>query len=102
VLIGASPDWPSRRLLCGYSRESIDGILAAVEEGWGSGVTLPLAYPSGAGDAAVLEWWGRLERMAASPGAAVATLEMATRSTPSPASRPRVPTLVLHRGRDHW
>jgi class 3 adenylate cyclase len=102
VLVGAharvavGSDYPF-----GYTPEFIDGLRAAVDQAWGSGVTLPLVYPSGAGDPAVREWWGRFERIAASPGAVVATADMAfeidaRHLLPVLA----VPTLVLHRGGD--
>ena len=94
--VAAAPDYRF-----GMSEAGMERFLNAVERGWGRGVTLPLAYPGGAGDPAVQEWWARYERMAASPGAAVAGLEMAGRvDTRDLLPVVRVPTLVLHRAGD--
>jgi class 3 adenylate cyclase len=102
VLLGAiarfaaAPDYPF-----GFTDEFIARLCAATEQAWGNGVTLPLAYPSGADDPVVREWWGRYERMAASPGVVVATLDMA-RGIDARHLLPvlRVPTLVVHRSGD--
>ncbi|MGH9002628.1 MAG: alpha/beta fold hydrolase, partial [Acidimicrobiia bacterium] len=77
VLAGASArmlradDYPH-----GAPPEAQAKLLGLVERGWGTGVMLPLMFPDGA-EPAMQERWARFERMAASPGAAVATIRMA-------------------------
>ncbi|MGH8971631.1 MAG: adenylate/guanylate cyclase domain-containing protein [Acidimicrobiia bacterium] len=102
VLVGASarlaagPDYPY-----GFTPEAAEAIRAACEQDWGGGVTLPLLYPSGADDPAVREWWGRFERIAASPGAGIATAFMALELDARQLLPVlRVPTLVIHRSGD--
>jgi class 3 adenylate cyclase len=68
-----------------------------VENSWGSGRSLPLWAPSRKGDAAFQKWWGRFERLGASPSGAVAVVEMIRQidiSNILPSVR--VPTLVVH------
>ncbi len=76
-------------------------ILDSIETSWGTGQMLPLFSPSLAGDEAAVQLQGRFERMAASPGAAIAVLRMALDIDIRhllPAIR--VPTLIVHRTGD--
>ena len=101
VLAGAgarlirAPDYPH-----GAPPEAHAKLLALVEQGWGTGVLLPLMYPEGA-EPSVEEWWARFERMAASPGAAICTAKMAAELDVRPLLPVlRMPTLVIHRQAD--
>jgi class 3 adenylate cyclase len=73
-------------------------FLHTVEKGWGQGVLVALNAPSRASDEPFMQWWGRLERASASPGAILALFranyEIDVRDIlPSI----RVPTLIMHR-----
>jgi len=78
-----------------------DATLNAMLAEWGSGIRLPALAPSLANDQRAKDWFGRLERHAASPGTArrlfKLTGEMDVRGVlPSI----RVPTLIAHRAED--
>jgi class 3 adenylate cyclase len=70
-------------------------------DSWGDGSRLLVLSPSSAGNARLLDWYGRLERLAASPGTA-AKLMMMNAEVDVRAVLPtiKVPTLVLHRTGD--
>jgi class 3 adenylate cyclase len=68
---------------------------------WGRGEYADLLAPSLAGDLRFREWWARLERMGASPGAAMSLRRMNGQiDLRSVLSAIHVPTLVLHRTGD--
>jgi class 3 adenylate cyclase len=78
-----------------------EGMLHAIETAWGQGVLRSVLAPSLEGDARFARWYGRLERLSASPGAAIALARMnreidVRRVLPTI----RVPTLVMHRRDD--
>jgi pimeloyl-ACP methyl ester carboxylesterase len=76
-------------------------MASLVKDGWGSGQTLDLFGPSVAGDPAKRRWWAKLERLAASPGAAAQHLEVLARLDVSAVlGLVRTPTLLLHRTGD--
>jgi pimeloyl-ACP methyl ester carboxylesterase len=76
-------------------------LFQMIEEQWGQGSALPLFAPSLAGNEQVHRWWGRFERMAASPGAAIAVLRMAIEiDVRHLLPTIRVPTLIVHRTGD--
>ncbi len=83
------------------SPEQVQPFLDAIERNWGQGFGIGLFAPSMANDESCRQWWARYERLALSPGAAVAlvrmNMEIDTRHV-LPAIR--VPTLVLHRAGD--
>ncbi len=94
--LAAGPDYP-----WGVTEAGAEALGHDLESHWGNGVTLPLIYPSAVGDPSVLEWWARFERIAASPGAAIATATMCLQIDVRqllPALR--MPTLVVHRRDD--
>ncbi len=72
-------------------------------ESWGEtgGPALPVLAPSAADDQALMSWFARLQRLAASPSAARvllhASADLDVRET---LPRIRVPTLVMHRSQD--
>src|SRR5436309_3024726 len=84
---------------------STDAALAAffgyVEQAWGSGGSVQRFAPSRGTEAAFQRWWGRNERLGASPAAVTALMRMNSQIDISgilPAVR--VPTLVIHRTDD--
>jgi len=83
------------------TREELLGLFAYIESAWGSGQSVPAFAPSMAGDSDFTDWWGKFERLGATPGAAIALMEMnsqidITDILPSI----HVPTLVIHRTED--
>ncbi len=83
------------------SQERFDRFMAAVEAHWGEGMLVPTNAPSRRNDKAFVQWFGRLERAASSPGGIQALFRAdyendARHLLPSI----RVPTLILHRKDD--
>lgn len=71
------------------------------EASWGTGATLARLGPSRVNDRAFADWWARLERLSASPMAAVVQARMSA-SIDIREALPAVvaPTLLLHRTED--
>jgi pimeloyl-ACP methyl ester carboxylesterase/class 3 adenylate cyclase len=85
----------------GMSGEEIEAAAHAYAERWGTGVGLRAFAPSRHDDPAVSQWWGRFQRIAASPAAAVALLRMnAQIDIRGVLSAISAPTLILHRRDD--
>jgi class 3 adenylate cyclase len=81
--------------------EAFEQFLGYVEQAWGSGASLPFFAPSVAHDQATQQWWGRFERLGASPSGVTALMKMNRQIDITdiiPAIR--VPTLVIHRTDD--
>lgn len=77
--------------------EAFDRLLKYMDEAWGTGKSLPAFAPSKAGDAAVQQWWGKFERLGASPSGAIALMRMNREIDITGILHSiRVPTLVLH------
>jgi pimeloyl-ACP methyl ester carboxylesterase len=91
-----APDYPQ-----GIPAEQAQGLLQAIEEGWGKGVAFEALVASQADNASMKSWWARYQRLAASPGAAVTLLRSAY-ETDARSVLPAiaVPVLVLHRAGD--
>jgi len=91
-----APDYPF-----GIRPEDAARLLSAIEEGWGKGVAFEALVASQADNVPMRSWWARYQRLAASPGAAVALLRSAL-DTDARAVLPAitVPVLVLHRAGD--
>jgi class 3 adenylate cyclase len=90
----AAPDYP-----LGAPADERTRVLAQLENEWGRGIMLGLFAPTMADDPGLRRVWARYERQAASPGTAVAMLEMIYGTDIRdvlPAVR--VPTLVIGRG----
>ena len=96
VRVLATDDFP-----WAHPAEAFDRYIETSVRHWGEGRMMSLHSPSTAGDASEVDYWGRLERMAMSPGGfeehmrAIADLDI----------RPilplvQAPTLVLHREGD--
>ena len=94
--ISWAPDYPQ-----GIQRDVWEQALSRMEKGWGTGVMLGAIAHSLANDAEFRAQWGRFQRQAASPGAAVAVMRMAYElDTRSILPAIRVPTLILHNDQD--
>jgi class 3 adenylate cyclase/alpha-beta hydrolase superfamily lysophospholipase len=90
ILYGAFARFP-------ISAEDLEPLLNYVDRAWGNGRSLRAFAPSRQGDPAMLQWWGRFERLGGSPAAVMAVLRMATQTDVSDVlSSIRVPTLVIH------
>jgi class 3 adenylate cyclase/pimeloyl-ACP methyl ester carboxylesterase len=89
----AAPDYPF-----GAPADWVDRTVEAAETGMGRGQMLDLFAPSLAGNDGLRKAWSRYERLATSPGMAIAALRLVYGSDVRdilPAIR--VPTLVVHR-----
>jgi pimeloyl-ACP methyl ester carboxylesterase len=83
------------------TEEALAAFFGYVEQAWGTGGSVQRFAPSRANDAAFQRWWGRNERLGASPAAVAALMRMNSQIEISgilPAVR--VPTLVIHRTGD--
>lgn len=88
-----APDCP-----WGWSPERVAATVNAVETNWGKPALVEAFAPSRKDDPAFRQWWGRLERMSASPADMIALIEMAQKiDLRDVLPTIRVPTLVLHR-----
>ncbi len=91
VLYGtfARSSWITAELLQAYLRYT--------DQAWGSGRSLPMWAPSRQNDTTLQQWWGRFERLCASPAAAMAVVRMVSQIDISDIlSSVHVPTLVIH------
>ena len=81
--------------------EDLEAFIGYIGEHWGSGGSLPLFGPSRNGDATFQQWWGKFERLGASPSAAIALMRMNSQiEVTDILPTIRVPTLVIHRTGD--
>jgi pimeloyl-ACP methyl ester carboxylesterase len=77
--------------------EGFDALIKYIDEGWGTGESLPAFAPSKANDDTLRRWWGKFERLGASPSAAIALMRMNREIDISGILHSiRVPTLVIH------
>ena len=73
-------------------------VAAAIHDEWGKGTMAPVMAPSMAGDESFAEWWGRYERLSASPGAAASLFQMmAEMDIRDILPNIQAPTLIIHR-----
>ena len=83
------------------TEEALEGFLGYIDQAWGTGGSLPLFAPTRANDPSFQRWWGRFERLGASPAAATALMRMNSQIDISGILPTiRVPTLVIHRTED--
>lgn len=86
----------------GLPAQAVETWLRKFGEFWGTGANADVVAPSVAKDPRFRQWYGRYERLAMAPGAAVASyrtmFEIDLRAV---LPTLRVPTLVLHRAGDH-
>jgi len=83
------------------TEEALAEFLGYIDQAWGTGGSLPLFAPTRANDPSFQRWWGRFERLGASPAAASALMRMNSQIDISGILPTiRVPTLVIHRTED--
>jgi pimeloyl-ACP methyl ester carboxylesterase len=83
------------------TEEALVAFFGYVETAWGSGGSIQRFAPSRADDAAFQRWWGRNERLGASPAAVTALMRMNSQiEIGGVLPAVRVPTLVIHRTGD--
>jgi class 3 adenylate cyclase/pimeloyl-ACP methyl ester carboxylesterase len=83
------------------TQEALNRLLLYIDKDWGSGQSLPMFAPSRKDDLPFQHWWGKFERMGASPGAAKALMRMNSQiDTSDILASVNVPTLVIHRKDD--
>jgi len=88
-----APDYPS-----GLTPERVAATLNAIETRWGEGAMVERFAPSRKDDPAFRHWWGRLERMSASPADMMTLIRMVCEiDLRDVLPTIWVPTLVLHR-----
>jgi pimeloyl-ACP methyl ester carboxylesterase len=86
---------------CGIRPNEAEGLLEAIESGWGKGVAFEALVASQSDNEAMRNWWARYQRQAASPGAAVTLLRRAfDTDARGVLSSITVPTLILHKAGD--
>jgi class 3 adenylate cyclase len=79
----------------------LEAFIGYIDQHWGTGASLPLFAPSRQNDVAFQQWWGRFERLGASPSAAIALMRMNSQiDITGILATIRVPTLVIHRTGD--
>ena len=82
----------------GITQEQADRTLDRMNNHWGQQVNLQLSSPSRVDDPEVRDWWTTMQRLAASPGAAVTIMRMAMDTDVRALLRGvQCPTLVIHR-----
>ncbi|MFN2137515.1 MAG: alpha/beta fold hydrolase [Candidatus Promineifilaceae bacterium] len=83
------------------TEESLETLYQYIDNYWGSGASLPAWAPGKVGDPLFQEWWGKFERLGASPGAAKTLMRMNSQiDITGILSSVSVPTLVIHRTDD--
>ncbi|QIA20452.1 alpha/beta fold hydrolase [Mesorhizobium sp. AA22] len=81
--------------------ERLDAFIEMAETAWGTGATLPHFTPGRVDDPRFATWWGRFERLSASPTAAAALARMdAGIDVRGVLAAISAPTLVIHRRND--
>ena len=81
--------------------ESLQRLFEYIGSDWGTGNSLARFAPSRANDSQFRHWWGKFERLGATPGAAMALMRMNSEiDISSVLSAIQAPTLVLHRTGD--
>jgi class 3 adenylate cyclase len=85
----------------GIASSDAEALLKAIQADWGRGIAFEALVASQSNNASMRNWWARYQRLAASPGAAVALLRRAFHTDARgvlPAIT--VPTLILHKTGD--
>ena len=91
-----APDHPF-----GHTGEEWSRAIAAIEDTWGDPAGIDVRAPGATEDVSYRQWWATFQRLAASPGAAVAVMEMNKEIDVRPVLPTiHVPALVLHRKGD--
>ena len=77
--------------------EGLERFFGYIDKSWGSGHNLSMFAPSRKNERALQQWWGRYERLGASPAAAIAVIRMLGQIDISDIlPSVHVPTLVIH------
>ncbi len=83
------------------TEESLEELFQYIDSDWGSGASIPRFAPSKADDPAFMQWWGKFERLGATPGDAITIMRMNSQiDITDVLPTIRVPTLVIHRTDD--
>jgi esterase/lipase len=83
------------------TEEAFARFLGYIDQAWGSGVAAPFFVPSRADDPAFQRWFGRLERLGATPATVAAYMRMNSQIDISGVLPTiQAPTLVVHRTGD--
>jgi class 3 adenylate cyclase len=83
------------------TEEAFAQFLGYVDQAWGSGGAMPFFIPSRVNDPSFQRWFGRFERLGATPAAVTAYMRMNSQIDISDVLPTiRVPTLVVHRTGD--
>ena len=81
--------------------EALRHLIEYIDSSWGSGRSLPSFAPSMVGNAAFEKWWGRFERLGASPADAMSLMRTNSQiDITDVLPTIHVPTLVIHRTGD--
>jgi class 3 adenylate cyclase/DNA-binding CsgD family transcriptional regulator len=82
-------------------RDAIEDFVRVIENGWGTGASLPHCVPGRLCDPRFQAWWARFERLSASPTAAAALVRMnATIDVRPMLGDIEAPALIIHRSDD--
>jgi len=83
------------------TEEALQGLFDYIDNGWGSGESLPMFAPTMKDDLAFKQWWGKFEKLGGSPGAVKALMRMNSQIDITDILQSvNVPTLVIHRKND--
>ncbi len=83
------------------TQEALATFFAYVERSWGTGGSVQRFAPSRANDSTFQRWWGRNERLGASPAAVIALMQMNSQiEIRDILPTVQAPTLVIHRTGD--
>ena len=81
--------------------EALRHLIEYIDSSWGSGRSLPSFAPSMVGNAAFEKWWGRFERLGATPADAISLMRTNSQiDITNVLPTIHVPTLVIHRTGD--
>ena len=81
--------------------EALRHLIEYIDSSWGSGRSLPSFAPSMVGNAAFEKWWGRFERLGATPADAISLMRTNSQiDITDVLPTIHVPTLVIHRTGD--
>jgi pimeloyl-ACP methyl ester carboxylesterase/DNA-binding winged helix-turn-helix (wHTH) protein len=85
----------------GFSEERLAALREYIRHAWGGGATVTAIFPDHAGDRELARWAAEVERLGASPGAALDLLEMNLTVDAGPfLGAIRAPAVVLHHRED--
>jgi len=83
------------------TQEALEDLFQYIDTAWGSGESLPMFAPNMVDDLALKEWWGKFERLGASPGAAKKIMLLNSQiDLTDILPTVNLPTLIIHRRDD--